>query len=698
MESGVTVRIDTDAQQAVPSPTPHVDDPLSEFPRESKKANEESAGGVLPRTDATRASGLVSQLKRALRTLDLVRDLAETVDSRFAALKSLHREVQDRANDLESLREEILNGSGQAEYAARLFMSLEPRLLALKEQEQRLRAVETTVAALDSRAGTVTTQLERHVDACEAREALVGHAVEQLGRRAADTINDLETRVDDCDARVRTANETIAHLHEVAIRTLPELHQRLNEADEKNALVDQRITEASRLATSLTALEQRLPEIARCEQELARIDLVVPQVERQLGDLDASVEQQNRALTVNQHRAEQMLDEAQRTDTLVSDLENRLADLSQSQVQLDAVDIRLGQLEQRAAAAAAEFEQTSHARNKLEREVVELQNQLRRMTASADDGAKRLDEIKRQAERDLHERAQRASAVLSELESRLAAAKTGDRLFDRAEQQLEQFDARAAVAIAEVQRTTGATNGLEQKVVELQVQLRRMTETAEEEAKKLTHVTRQAERFRRETRPRRPLSPGRLVFGGIAVALSVAIVALVGSVSRVSRAERREAIKPLPLALVTHWALPFEPIAAVAPVTPAPIDSSRELSTDNQRPPAVPTTRIAEGMSATTGKAAVKEKVAPPKQSVGTGGTLPPFTGALVIESEPAGATAFVNGQPVGRTPVVLKDVRVGSCVVRVEYEGYQRWSTAVSVSSTREAHVTATLRRDSTR
>jgi len=772
------VRIDTDAQQAVRLPATDVDDPLSAFPQESKKPHEESGGGVVPGN--ARPTGIISHVKRALGTLDLVRDLAETVDSRFAALKSLDREIQDRAHALESLKQGILTGTGQADYVARLFMSLEPRLVALREQERCLRTAETTVAALENRARTVTTHLERHVDACEAREARAGHAVEQLGHRAADTITDLETRVDDCEARARTANEAIAHLRDVTTRTLPELQQRLKEADETNDLVDQRITEAARLATSLTALEQGLPEIARCEQQLARIELVVPQVERQLGDLDAGVERQIRALTVNQHQAEQTLGEAQKTDTLVSGLETRLADLSQNHQQLDAVEMRLGQLEQRAAGAATEFEQTSHARNTLEQkvielqdhlrqmrettagetkklveltelaerarqeharraslvlsgletqmadvgpghrlleqveqqlrqlesraaaaaagleqtshaetdlnqEMVELQNQLRRLTASADDGAKRLVEIKQQAEGELHEQAQRVSAVLSELESRMAGVKSGHRLFDQVEQELGQLEARAVAAIAGVKRTTGVTNGLEQKVVELEVRLRDMTASADEEAKKLAAVTQQAERCR----PERAVSPNRLVFGSIAAALAVTVVALLGSVW---------GFEAPPPPLPTSRALTFEPRVAVAPVTPVLIDDVRQLSNDNRPAPVQLAARVAQTVSGTAGEAGRTGTVNLPKQSVGTGGTRAQFTGRLLIESEPAGATAFVNEQPVGKTPVALEGLRVGSCVVRVEYEGYQRWSTAVSVSTTREAHVTATLKHDGNR
>jgi chromosome segregation ATPase len=891
MESGVTVRfkeINTDVQQPATSSATHVGgDPLSAFLQESEKANERSNDGGALHTVNDR--GIISRVKRSLGTLSLVRDLAETIDSRFATLKRLDQASQDRADALESLNQRILDGTGHADYVARLFRSLDPRLAALKEREQGLRAVETAIAAFQDRVKTVISYLERHVDAGERREALVGQTVEQLGRRAADTINDLESRVDDCEARARTANETIAHLHDVSTRALPELQQRLTEADEKNDLVDQRIAEAARLASSLTDLEQRLPEVARCDQELARIELVVPQVERQLADLDAIVGQQIRALTVHQQRTGQTHDEAQKIDAIVSGLENRLADLSQSDQRLEAVALHLGQLEQRAAAAATEFEQTGHARNNLEQqvvvlqnqlrritetaesetkrlvevtqqadrdqyehaqrvslvlsgidtrmadvqsghqlldeveqqlrqleiraaaatadlkqasriktdldlEVVELQNQLQRLTATTEDGTRRLVEINQRADRDLRERAQRASAVLSALEGRMADVEGGHRLFDQLEQQLEHLEARSVVATAEVKQTTGATSDLEQHVVELGNQLRRTTEAADEEARKLVDLTQQAERHRHEQaqsasavlsgletgiadvvrshqqldaveahvgrlelraaaaasqverathaksalqheiselhaelrrltkaardeaqdvtdlrlraqrrglygashtdvddrslspqlaphawRTRRSLSPERLLVGGVAAALTVTVLVLLGSLWRFN--QNGKAANPPRRLLQASRTLTLEPIVAVSPLTPFLINRSSPFSIR----------RILD-------KASGNKTVDVPKRSVGTGGTLPQFIGTLVIDSEPAGATAFLNQRTVGKTPVVLKALRVGSYAVRVEYEGYQRWSTAVSVSTIRQTHVTATLQHDISR
>ena len=520
MESAVTVRsseISTDAQEAVASPAMRSDDPLSLFFPESPKTNEKPADSVVLRKDAMhgrepsaqfvtpntnsasdRTTELVNHLKRALGALDVARDLTKAVDNRFAALKVLDRELKDRADAFESVKQRILEGTSQADDVVRLINSFEPRLADLREREQALSAVEISLAACGERSQTLSADLENHVAVCEEREERLAEAVEQLGRRAADTIADLDRRVGDCEVRAHTAKETIAHLDDVSARTLPELQRRLEEADRKHQSIDQKITEAGQIAASLGALEQRLPQVGQCDQELARIELVVPQVERQLEDLNDGIARQASALAVNQHLLHQTLDEAQKSASVVCELENRVADLSRSHQQLDSVDQRVGQLEARAATAASEFQQAKRAQYDLEQEFAALQSQLRRTTETAQDDGKRLVEFTAEAKRSQDEQAQKASAVLSALETRLADVDSGHQLLDRVQQQLGLFEARAAAAATEVKQATGAKNDLEQEVAALQNQLQQMTKAADDEAKKLVDLKQQAERYQRE--------------------------------------------------------------------------------------------------------------------------------------------------------------------------------------------------------
>ena len=69
-------------------------------------------------------------------------------------------------------------------------------------------------------------------------------------------------------------------------------------------------------------------------------------------------------------------------------------------------------------------------------------------------------------------------------------------------------------------------------------------------------------------------------------------------------------------------------------------------------------------------------------------------TGTLVIQSRPDGATVLVDGRQVGTTPMSLGDVRAGSHAVRLERDGYQTWTSAVTVAGGEQNRVTASLER----
>lgn len=69
------------------------------------------------------------------------------------------------------------------------------------------------------------------------------------------------------------------------------------------------------------------------------------------------------------------------------------------------------------------------------------------------------------------------------------------------------------------------------------------------------------------------------------------------------------------------------------------------------------------------------------------------YRGSLAVNSAPTGATVVVNGVPVGTTPLLLKDLPVGSRVVRLELDGYQRWSSAVSVVANQRVRTAVDLR-----
>jgi hypothetical protein len=166
-------------------------------------------------------------------------------------------------------------------------------------------------------------------------------------------------------------------------------------------------------------------------------------------------------------------------------------------------------------------------------------------------------------------------------------------------------------------------------------------------------------------------SPAHLIFGGAAFALSAAIVLLVGTVWRISPVENQKPEKPPSPRVLASRALTLAPTTlAVVPPMRLTADSSDDHLEATRPAPAVPVVPV-----------------------------------PLVVASETPVATRGVPTAAVGeqsvrkgaRTPQ-LKDLRAGSYVVRLECEGYQRWSAAATVSAVRQEHVKAKLERERSR
>jgi hypothetical protein len=70
----------------------------------------------------------------------------------------------------------------------------------------------------------------------------------------------------------------------------------------------------------------------------------------------------------------------------------------------------------------------------------------------------------------------------------------------------------------------------------------------------------------------------------------------------------------------------------------------------------------------------------------------------LTIISKPAGASVFLDGRDVGKTPLSVPAVTAGSHVVRLELAGYRRWSSSVRIVAGQKERVTASLEVTGTR
>ena len=69
-------------------------------------------------------------------------------------------------------------------------------------------------------------------------------------------------------------------------------------------------------------------------------------------------------------------------------------------------------------------------------------------------------------------------------------------------------------------------------------------------------------------------------------------------------------------------------------------------------------------------------------------------TGALNIDSRPAGAQVFLDGKLVGVTPVSLAAVPAGDHAIHLDHDGYRRWSSSVRILASQSHRVTASLEK----
>ncbi len=70
------------------------------------------------------------------------------------------------------------------------------------------------------------------------------------------------------------------------------------------------------------------------------------------------------------------------------------------------------------------------------------------------------------------------------------------------------------------------------------------------------------------------------------------------------------------------------------------------------------------------------------------------LVGALEVVSRPGGARVFLDGKLIGNTPLLLQTIPAGEHAVRLEYDGYRRWSSSVRVVAAERNRVTASLER----
>jgi hypothetical protein len=107
--------------------------------------------------------------------------------------------------------------------------------------------------------------------------------------------------------------------------------------------------------------------------------------------------------------------------------------------------------------------------------------------------------------------------------------------------------------------------------------------------------------------------------------------------------------------------------------------------------------RLSAGEPSRTMSVRLRRPAAPPQPEVSP---TPPSArasggvGSIYVDSRPRGARVFVDGNPVGVTPLRLGDVRAGSHTVRLELADHRTWMASRYVLAGQETRVTGSLER----
>ena len=179
---------------------------------------------------------------------------------------------------------------------------------------------------------------------------------------------------------------------------------------------------------------------------------------------------------------------------------------------------------------------------------------------------------------------------------------------------------------------------------------------------------------------RTSLSPRAFIQFGCGVAVGV-IVTLLLSVRSIPGATMPAPSQPGSLDLGS-------PVVSVRPPADAPSVGAEQTVTTAGRREQDKTSAVlpSQSQSSAQGDVPSTQRAASPK--------LAGYRGSLAVDSAPTGARVLVNGVPVGTTPLLLKDLPVGSRVVLLELDGYERWSSAVSVVANQRVRAAVDLRR----
>jgi hypothetical protein len=634
-----------------------------------------------------------------LGPLEIVRDLTNETDDRLAVLRRIGDEVMQRSAVFQVQQESVDLALARIAQANARLATLDERVTTLTASD-KLQQAEATVEHLARRAAEITGSLEqRAVETAVSLEQRAAKAITSLEQHAAETTSDLERRIGDFEAH----EHRIGHALAEAARSA-DLVAHLEAHLATLTGPDQALTQAG---TTVEHLQQRaLEAIATLEQRA--VDATAS-LERRAADTTTALERRLDTFDVQKQAIAHALGEATRVTDLVASLEARLVSVTGSDQALDRAEARVGLLQAHAGDAAAAFERRAAET------IADLERRIEGFDAQQQAIAQALAE------------AARVTDLVAAMDVHVATLTGPDRDLAHAQAAVDDLERRAAAAATRLQLLARTNDDLELAI------------TTTEQHLSTVRVAARGVVIRTAT----PFWP---FVGGYAALVASAVVAVfvlrnpgppVGTLNDAWLTPRESAVAetsrpPATTVLASPLpppTLPVEPVGAAPPASthsasaaarsgiPSASAEARAPAASSSPSPAQPaavrqaaaplpnatlgkrsasTTERRGGPAARPGRAIeATEKPGSPAaspQAVAATKDAKQFVGVLAVESVPAGAAVFLNQQSVGQTPLNLPDVRAGTHAIRVEHDGYARWTATVLVFAGKQTRITSLL------
>ena len=561
-------------------------------------------------------------------------------------------ELERRIERFDAQKQAIAQALSEVARVTDLVSAVGAHLAALTEPDQALARAEARVEQLQSRAAETTASLEqRAVETAVSLEQRAANAITSLEQRAAETTSDLERRIGDFEAHehrighalaeaARSA-DLVAHL-EAHLATLTGPDQALAQA-----------------GTTVERLQQHaLEAVATLEQRA--IDATA-NLERRAADTTTDLERRLDTFDVQKQAIVHALGEATRVTDRVAALEAHLVSLTGSDQALARAEARVDLLQAHAADAAAAFERRAAET------IADLERRIEGFDAQQQTIAQALAE------------AARVTDLVAAVDVHVATLTGPDRDLAHAQAAVDDLERRAAAAATRLQHLARTNDDLELAITTTEQHL---------------STVRVAAQRRRHTHGHPLLAFCRGIRGPrcqcCARRLRVAQPrpARRNPERRVADAERVGGRRDV--------SAPGSVVIAVAG-TAGPGSAGGGTATERDSGKTVCHHHRASWWPGCTARPRDRgrRKAGSPDaspQAVAAAKDVKRFVGVLAVESVPTGAAVFINQQSVGQTPLNLPDVRAGTHAIRVEHDGYARWTGAVLVFAGKQTRVNTLL------